>query len=131
MLKTIQTLVQSYIDMDSTGTVNIWVCEGIPGNCTLWPLDSRLLWIKRGLLGFTTSCTEHRFTLLYLDTTPNGGWIDGLGDWCRQQRAQDPSFLQVKVEKTGCKQNADGTFSVTACITAEKESVYEGEVGPW
>jgi len=37
----------------------------------------------------------------------------------------------VKVEKTGCKQNDDGTFSVTACITVEKESTYEGEDGPW
>ena len=127
MLDTIQMLVQSYIDADSTGTANIWVCDGIPGNCTIWPLDSRVLWTERGLRGFTKHCTEYRFTLLYLDTKPQGNWIDGFGDWCMRQNAQDPSFWKVKVEKTGCKQNADGTFSITACIAVEKESIYEGE----
>ena len=126
MLTKIQELLQSFMDMCDSGTVNLWECDGIPGNCTLWPLDRRVISVTRSLRGDTRVRRQARFNLLYLDTTPHGEWVDEFDSWCQDQYAQFYEGLRVWVERTGCKQNSDGTFAITACITAEFETLSRG-----
>lgn len=126
MLTKVQELLQGFMDAYDSGTVNLWECDGIPGNCTLWPLDSRVISVTRSLRGDTRVRRQARFTLLYLDTTPHGDWVDELDSWCQDQYGQVSGELRVWVERTGCKQNSDGTFAITACITAEYEILRRG-----
>lgn len=126
MLTTIYDWVQSYMGAYDTGSVNLWACDGIPGNCTLWPLDSKVLWTRRGLRGFTRTGYQSRYQLLYLSTTPHDSWVDSFAAWCQDQNALGEQSFRVWVERTDCKQNADGTFAITACITAEYETAHEG-----
>lgn len=128
MLSTIRSYLQSYMDSEYSGYVNIWVCDGIPGNCTVSPMDSQVVEAHSGLRGDMAVRKRARFSLLYLDTSPYGNWIAGLEDWCYDRYAQGdlPEGFRMWVELTGCKQNPDGTFAITACLTAEYETTHEG-----
>lgn len=127
MLHTIQNYLQSFMDASWNGNVNIWVCDGVPGNCTVSPLDSKVLEVRTGLQGRTRVRYRDRFTLLYLATVPHGSWLEEFSDWCFDQYVQRqlPEGFRLLAERTGCKENPDGTFAITACLTAEYERIYE------
>lgn len=122
MLTTVQQWLQSYIDMAHTGSANLLVCDGIPGNCTLFPLDTVEKSRSRSLQGDFRVRYRNRIRILYLSTGPGLDWMEQLQHWLVSQIPEE-----VSLELTGCKQTPGKLWEHTAVLTVEYDRDYEKE----
>ena len=126
MLNTIQSWLQGYIDKSWVGQVNLFICDGIPGNCTLRPLQTKLQSHSCGLTGFTRWDYRSLYHLTYLSTNQSN-WMEELATWCQEENAMGDQPFRGYLETIACKRLPNGTYEYTAILAVDYQLTAGGE----
>ena len=115
MLEAVQRWLQSYLDKAYTGSVNLHICDGKPGNCTVYLVSTKEIARSRSLQAQLQVTYRSCYKLMYLENYLDDGWMEGLNEFLKQEISQEAVFLEF----TGYRFRPEGTVEHTGILTVE------------